>query len=165
MDDFTWLAFNDIFRWAGARARESKVIRQNTRRLSCRTRRWTSHIRCCFLKRQNPAITKSKKHGQLVLKSTSRLNPEVTKFCSWKQVGSSCTYYHRWLSSLTRRSCSRRTQCKGCPGWASRQSVALRHCNTGHEPGSTCIKMKPILRQTLQGSLKHSIYSMCRKRG
>ena len=41
--------FINTCRWAGARARVSRVICRSTRQPSCRTRRWTSRMHCCCL--------------------------------------------------------------------------------------------------------------------
>lgn len=41
--------FINTCRWAGARARDSRVICRSTRQPSCRTRRWTSRMHCCCL--------------------------------------------------------------------------------------------------------------------
>ena len=115
---------SDIGHWAGARARGSTAIWRNTRRPSCHTRRWTSHMRCCPLRRR---------------KGTRWLGGYLFFFFNnLTLLSSRCTHCHRRPSCLLCHSCSRRTRCKGCRWWPSIGRAAWRHWNTCRALGSTC---------------------------
>lgn len=68
--------------------------------------------------------------------------PSDTMYLREFENMSSATHCHRWPSCFPHRSCSRRIQCRGCPGWASTPGAAWHQCSTGRELGNTCRKSK-----------------------
>lgn len=54
-----------------------------------------------------------------------------------------CTHCRRWPSCWPHRSCSRKVQYRGCPGWASTRDAAWHRCNTGRALGSTLTVITP----------------------